>query len=104
MQNFTSFQNAITSISNLIGQVIPLIIGIAVLLFLIGLLRYVTAGADEEAKEAARGMIIYGIIVIFVMVTVWGFVRILARTFFQDSSYATPLRGPGVPTPNSPIF
>jgi len=84
--DFTNIQSSIGSLRNIINSVIPLIIGIAVLTFLWGLVQYVTAGADEEKKAAARGIIIYGIIIIFVMTAVWGFVGILSRSIFGTST------------------
>lgn len=92
--NFTSLNASIDSVNRIINAVIPVVIGIAVLLFLVGILQYVTAGGDEEKRAAARGMIIFGIIALFVMVTVWGFVRILANTFFSGTDYTLP---PGSP-------
>lgn len=97
--DFSNVQSGIASISNVIGQLIPLIIGIAVLLFLIGVLRYVTAGGDEEKRDAARGMIIFGIIALFVMTAVWGFVNILGSTIFGDKNVSQPPSTPGVPIP-----
>lgn len=97
--NFSSLSASIVSINNIINALIPLIIGIAVLLFLIGVLQYVTAGGDEEKRAAARGMIIFGIIALFVMVTVWGFVRILANTFFSGTDYTIAPGAPLAPPP-----
>ena len=79
---FGNVGNSIYTIKGIINSLIPLIIGVAVLVFLWGLVQYVTAGADEEKKAAARGIIIYGIIIIFVMTAVWGFVGILGSTLF----------------------
>ena len=95
-QDFNSANDAILSIRGLINNIIPLIIGIAVLVFLWGLVQYVTAGADEEKKAAARGIIIYGIIIIFVMTAVWGFVRILGTTFFNGTDITSPVQGPRI--------
>ncbi len=92
--DFRNFENAIESVNVLISRLIPVIIGIALLLFLIGILQYVTAGGDEEKRAAARGLIIFGIIALFVMVAVWGFVRMLTSTFFQGTDFTRP---PGAP-------
>ena len=61
--------------------IIPLAIGLAVVYFIWGLIQYATAGADDAAKKAGRDHIIYGIIAIFVMVSVWGLVNVLVGTF-----------------------
>ncbi len=97
--NFSNVQSGIVSVSNIINSLIPLVIAIAVLLFLIGVLRFVTAGGDEEQRESARGMIIFGIIALFVMTAVWGFVNILGSTLFGDRNVSQPPAVPQVPIP-----
>lgn len=96
---FGTLDAALASISNFIDRLIPLIISIALILFLIGIVQYVTAGGDEEKRSAARGMIIFGIIALFVMVSVWGFVNILSRTFFAGQNVAAPDQIPRVVLP-----
>lgn len=86
--DFTNFNSALVTITGWINGLIPLVISIALLVFLVGIVQYVTAGGDEEKRTAARGMIIFGIIALFVMVSVWGFVNILARTFFGSGQSA----------------
>ncbi len=81
-----SLGDGFTAILDILNRyVIPLIIGIAVVVFLWGLIEYVTAGADEEKRKSARNHIIYGIIAIFVMISVWGLVNVLRGTFGLDT-------------------
>ena len=89
-QGFTSIDASISTVSQLINRLIPLVIGIGVLVFLWGLVGYVTAGGDEEKRKNARSLMIYGIIVLFVMVSVWGLVRILTTTFGTDQNNTIP--------------
>jgi hypothetical protein len=37
--------------------------------------------ADEEKKEKAKSTVIYGVIALFVMISIWGLVNILYNTF-----------------------
>ncbi len=67
--------------------VVPFLIGLAVVMFLVGVLKYVKSGDNEEAREAGRGLMIFGIIALFVMVAVWGFVKILFTTFFPNDRF-----------------
>jgi len=96
-QGFSSIQNSVSSITSLVNSLIPLIIGIGVLVFLWGLVGYVTAGGDEEKKKGARDTMIYGVIVLFVMVSVWGLVNILVNTFGTGGNNR-PQTLPQVPT------
>ncbi|MFA6463850.1 MAG: hypothetical protein WCV55_02495, partial [Candidatus Paceibacterota bacterium] len=54
-----------------IEKYIPLLIIIAVVVFLYGVLKFISAGDNEEARQSGRNVMIYGIIVLFVMVSIW---------------------------------
>ena len=72
---------------NIIGYAIVLLIAIAVLVFIIGILKYIARGDEEEERKKAKNLMIYGIISLFVMVSVWGLVNILAETFELENQY-----------------
>ncbi|HEU0085427.1 MAG TPA: pilin [Candidatus Paceibacterota bacterium] len=69
-------------------SVIPLIFSLAVLLFVWGVVQYVISGANEEQKDKGKNFMIWGIIALTVMVSVWGIVRIVGDTFGIE--YAIP--------------
>jgi hypothetical protein len=85
-----SFKCAVSFVISLINYVIPLIIGIALVLFLFGLIKYITAGGDETKVKEARSFIIYGVIGLFVMLSVWGLVSILVNTVFPNGGLYIP--------------
>lgn len=63
------------------GSIIPLIIALAVAMFIWGVVQYVI-NSDEEAKKAkGKQFMIWGIIGLVVMFGVWGLVQILGSTF-----------------------
>jgi hypothetical protein len=64
---------------------IALIIGFALLLFLWGIYRYIAQSGDESNAREGVKMMSYGIIILFVMVSVWGIVH-LALSFFGFES------------------
>jgi diacylglycerol kinase len=72
-----------TMIRSLVNIAIPVLIGLGVVLFFWGLVRYVVS-SDENTKKEARSVIIYGIITLFVMVSVWSLVYLLSRTLNID--------------------
>jgi heme O synthase-like polyprenyltransferase len=71
----------VTTIQNIVTSVIPLVIGIALIYFVIGVIKYIGAGGEEEKRKEGRNMMVYGIIGLFVIVCVWGLVNVLASTF-----------------------
>ena len=71
----------ISLVITILNWAIPLLIGVAVVVFLWGVVQYITAGGDEEKRKEARNMMIWGIVGLFVMVAVWGLVWLLLNTF-----------------------
>lgn len=82
-QVFTDFRSVVFYTVLLLNQVIKVVIGIGVLVFIYGVLKYVGAGDDAEKVKQGRNFIIYGIVGIFVMLSVWGLVFIITNTFFR---------------------
>jgi hypothetical protein len=78
-------------IKRLLDTALPLIIAIAVVYFIWAIFMYVVAVNDEK-KAAAKDKIIYGIVGLFIMISVWGLVNILVRTFGL-SNQAAPAQG-----------
>lgn len=67
------------TIKNFINQATPVLISAAVLYFIYGVVRFVIA-ADADDKEKARGVVIQGIIGLFVIVSLWGLVFFIGNT------------------------
>lgn len=62
-------------------SVIPLIFGLALVFFVYGVMQYVLNEADEGKREKGKTFMVWGIIALTVMVSVWGLVAILGGTF-----------------------
>ncbi|HDQ16760.1 MAG TPA: hypothetical protein ENN31_01395 [Candidatus Vogelbacteria bacterium] len=79
--------DVVDTIGNLISALIPIMLALAVVVFFWGLAMYLLKAGDEEGQKGARNLMIYGVIAIFVMVSLWGLVGILASTFgVEDES------------------
>lgn len=76
----------IAELENIINLVVPFLIGLAVLIIIYGILGYISKTADEEKRKEAQSFIVWGIVGIFIMVSVWGLVNILVKTFNFGSS------------------
>lgn len=77
----TGIPAIITTLTGIINTLVPFLIAVAVVIFLVGVVKYVTAGADETKRAEGRNVMIYGIIGLFVMISIWGLVTILNDTF-----------------------
>lgn len=82
---------------SLMVMVIPILIGLGVIVFLWGVLRFIFNAGDEEKRKEGRNFMIWGIIGIAVMVSVWGLVNFLQSTFGLQSANESQV-GPGIPS------
>jgi hypothetical protein len=81
-------------INNILNTATGLIVALAVVYVLWGIFEYVKAGDDDKRTEG-RNKMVYGIIGIAVMVSLWGLVKVITNTFGLDNS-AT-LNAPPIP-------
>ena len=68
----------------LINLIIPVIIALGMVMFMWTAVRYVRQAGGEGASEV-RGQLLWGIIALFVIFTIWGLVNILCLTFLGQS-------------------
>ena len=73
--------NSLDVIANLLNDVIPILMVLATIVFIIGIIKYIMAGGDEDGVSSAKWYMLWSIIALFVMVSVWGIVGILIDTF-----------------------
>lgn len=77
--NLGYVNNAVGSIGALVSQLIPVVIAIGLLFFIWGLVQFILASGDEAAKDVGKRRMIWGVIALFVIVSVWGIVGLLGE-------------------------
>jgi hypothetical protein len=60
--------------------IIPLLMGAAVVIFLFGVLKYIGSASEVESREEGRRFMVYGIIGLAVMTSVYGLVAFVTNT------------------------
>lgn len=78
-QTFRSFAG---NIIDLLNKVANLVIGIALLAFVFGAVKFIATAGDEKGRETGKQLMVWGILAIFLMFSVWGVVSIIQNTFF----------------------
>lgn len=89
--------NIVGRIQTIFNYIIPLLITLGVIYFIWGVISYVLS-KSEEAKKEGRDRMIYGIIGLFVIISIWGLVGLLANTFGinQQGGQLTPSQLPSI--------
>lgn len=86
MNTFASILGRLSGVFNMISV---LIVALGVVSFLYGLLMYMVNSGDVAKREESRKYIVYGVIGLFVMTSMWGLVYLL--TSFIGEGIAIPL-------------
>ena len=72
--------NAVNSFTKVVDALIPFFLAIAVVVFIYGVIMYVLKAGDPEGRKNAQGYIIYGIIGIVVILSIYGIVALIQGT------------------------
>ena len=76
----TGVEGLLTKLGRLIDIATPVVFALALLAFFWGLAVYIFNQGNEEKKGQGKNIMIWGVIGLFVMVSVFGIVRILRET------------------------
>jgi hypothetical protein len=77
---FQNYLSVVTCVIN--SSIIPFIFALAVVMFVWGSVKFFIINADEEAKRAqGKQFMVWGVVALAVMLSVWGLVGILDSTF-----------------------
>jgi hypothetical protein len=75
------FAQTITDIldtgSNIVGRLIPIVAGIALLVFFWGLVKFIASAGSEDGRKEGKQVMIWGIIALFVLMAIWGIVAFI---------------------------
>ena len=70
----------VTSLGNIIKSLIPVAFALAIIYFFYGVAKYILKAGDPKEAAAGKSIMIYGIIAIAVMASVYGLVAWLQNT------------------------
>lgn len=83
MDSSSTLSDLIKNIIGILNSLVPLLIGAAIIVFLYGVLVFITkaSAGDSEGRKEGINFMIFGIIGIAVMVSLWGLVTFITNTF-----------------------
>lgn len=89
--DLTSFINFFTC--TLMNAVVPFLVTLAVAAFVYGIIKYFLNPENEEKRKEGKSYMFWGLVTLFVMVSIWALVGILAASFTPNN----PIKIPGLP-------
>ena len=73
----TTFAGLIATLIGIINKVIPVLVGLALVIFFWGLIQYIYESGDAHGHSRGRELIIWGLVALFIMVSVWGILALM---------------------------
>ncbi|MCK5589181.1 MAG: hypothetical protein KAI16_02625 [Candidatus Pacebacteria bacterium] len=93
----TDLSSFLGTISGLFGNIYALLLTAAVLAFMYGLLMFIFKPGEGDKGKKHKDVMIWAIVALFLMVSVWGIVRMLQNTFFTSGDVGTAVSLPPLP-------
>ena len=91
----STVEDLIFVIGNIIRLATPVVAALALIYFFWGLSKFILHADDETERAKGKQIMIWGIVALFVMLTIWGIIRVLQFTFISPT-FLPPLV-PGIP-------
>lgn len=76
----------------LINSVVPLLVTLAVTGFIYGIVKFFMNPDNEEGRKKGKSFMMWGLVTLFVIVSIWGLVGILSNTFLDGSKVIPSLK------------
>lgn len=79
--NLSPIASLIGAVAAIIGTLVPILVSLALVVFLWGLVKYLWGGGSKPDIEGAKKLMKWGLITLFVMVSVWGIIDLMQSAF-----------------------
>jgi len=85
-QQITDANGLTAKITNIGNTIVVLLISFSVIWIIVNVVRYLIAGADSTARKEGGMSILWGVVGLFVILSIWGLVAILSNTFSTNNN------------------
>jgi len=66
---------------HVLNPIIIFLFTVAVLVFVVGIVRFIASAGDEAGRERGKRSMMWGIVGLFIMISVYGIIRLILATF-----------------------
>lgn len=87
----TTINSGLITIYNTLSLLMPILIAVAVVVLLWAIVRLMGEYDNERKRKDFKTLIIWSIIILFVMISIWGILALLAESFgLANATPSTP--------------
>ena len=85
----TDFKSLTTLVIDIISAATALLVGLGIVYYLWGIAISIGQAGSAKTWENFRTRILWGILVLFVIVSIWGILRLLGNTLFGTNNFSS---------------
>jgi hypothetical protein len=78
--SFTGIETLINQLQSILSKLVPLLFAVAIIYFFWGVIQFIRSAGDPKKAEEGKSIMIYGIIAIAVMASIYGLVAWIQNT------------------------
>ena len=75
-----NLQGLVGLVGTIVNMLVPIVSTLVVVFFFWGLAMYVLAAGDEDKAKEGKSIMIWGVLALFVMTTIWGIIGFMQTT------------------------
>lgn len=87
---FTGTKDLVRGLGDIVEMLTIVAAGVALLVFFWGLIKYILAQGSEASKIEAKKVMGWGLVALFVMVSVWGIINFFQDELFPSADFTPP--------------
>ena len=78
-----SFSGFVNGVVNIMDKIVGILVAASLLIFFWGLAKFVYASGDAGEHLRGRQLMVWGIVVFFVMGSIWGIIQFMSNSVFS---------------------
>lgn len=83
--NIRTLADLASAFVGLVNSLIPVLASLALVLFFVGLIRYIYEAGDAKGHALGKDFIIWGLVALFVLFSLWGIMSVMCTVFLGGS-------------------
>lgn len=80
----TTFAGFVANIIGIINAIIPILIMVALIIFFVGLIKYIYNTGDAHGHGVGNEFILWGLVALFVLMSLWGILDVAKTAIFPQ--------------------
>ena len=99
-----NIKDLVTSVGTIVDSLVGVLMTLAIIAFFWGLVKYIWNAGDEEKRKDGKWMMIWSVVALFVMVSIWGLVGFIGSAVGIDPNDNSSILGPDQLNPGDNVL